>query len=171
LSMATYFFGIPAPLRRFDALIPPEYTPIPIEQRHLTLYYVGPARNVDELCRALRALNVESFIVTFRGLRPFPSHSRPRYLAAVPLEECWSTLQRLRDDLARLVPISDDRYAAFRPHVSIAATRQKPSVDLLRSVERAIRASQAVTETLVVERVCLMRALGGLVEPLCCRSV
>ncbi|MEM0087586.1 MAG: 2'-5' RNA ligase family protein [Thermofilum sp.] len=169
--MGTYFIGFPAPLRALDRFIPPGYTPIPVEHRHMTLSYLGPLRRLDENCLGLRTLVVESFSVEFKGLQPFPSAVKPRFLAAVPVKGDEVLLRDLREKLSLLFSPTADRYSEFRPHVSIAFTRRKPDPELLKAVKKAVKASSAAAERLLVDKLCLMVASGGAVEPVCCISL
>lgn len=166
--MVTYFVGFPAPLVRLDCFIPPGFTPIPVEHRHMTLVYLGPLGGTDEACASLLALAANSFTVKFKGLQPFPSAAKPRYLAAVPVEADEAFLRSLRQMLSPLFSTYADRYADFRPHVSIAFTRRKPDLELLKTVKKATKASSATVEQLLIDRLCLMAASEGAVEPVCC---
>ena len=164
--MATYLVGILAPLRRFDPLIPPGYEPIPLEERHLTLIYLGYLEDSREVAARLkRAASLSPFRLCFRGLEPFPSPLKPRYLAVVPVEESRELLGAVRRAVEELTGLAPrDRYQAFRPHVSIARTRLKPTLELLRAVDRAVRRSRGVSEELVVRQLSLLKAEGGRVS-------
>jgi len=164
--MATYLVGILAPLRRFDPLIPPGYEPIPLEERHLTLIYLGYLEDPREAAARLkRAASLSPFRLCFRGLEPFPSPLKPRYLAVVPVEESRELLGAVRRAVEELTGLAPrDRYQAFRPHVSIARTRLKPTLELLRAVDRAVRRSRGVSEELVVRQLSLLKAEGGRVS-------
>ena len=160
--MPSYLVGFKAPLTAFDKLVEEPYELVPLEYRHLTLLYIGPnpppRRDVEEALAALsRYPEVD---VTFRGLRPFPSFSRPRYLAAVPEDEGpVRALRRIVEPF--LLKYSTDRYTEFKPHVTIARSRAKPSLDLEIVAERIIKGSRRITERLVVREVHLLRAEGG----------
>ncbi len=164
--MTTYFVGFLAPLRAFDRFVPPGFTPIPPEQRHLTLVYLGDRVRAGELRERLELLPpLRPLTVTFKGLEAFPSRSRARYLAAVPTAEGVGALQRLRTEVLRALGAHRDRYSDFKPHVSIAFTRLKPSLELYRSVSRAVRASRSVSETVELRELLLMEAEAGRVRP------
>ena len=158
--MTTYFAAIPAPIRCYDDLIPPSYTPIPLEKRHLTLAYLGPLPDPRAATEALRrAAATQPFTLEFRGLRQFPSPSKPRFLAAVPGPS--SALNRLREAVATaLAHLSKDRWGSYRPHVSIAETRRKADARLIREAEKAVKAAARRRCTLHVEHVALYEASG-----------
>ncbi|RLF02245.1 MAG: hypothetical protein DRK00_10290 [Thermoprotei archaeon] len=161
--MATYLVGIPAPLRRFDPLIPPGYELIPLGERHLTLIYLGHLEDPREAATRLeRAASLSSFKLCFRGLEPFPSPLKPRHLAAVPAGEGRELLEAFRREVEEVTGLSPrDKYHVFRPHVSVARTRLKPTPELFRAVEKAVRRSRAVAEELAVRRLSLFKAESG----------
>lgn len=163
--MATYLIGLLAPLTSFDKFIPPQYTPIPLERRHLTLVYLGDRADPLALSKKLCTLSLPAFTVSFRGLEPFPSASKPRYLAAVPVPRSAAVLARVRSEIADLIGRCTDRYESFRPHVSIAHTRAKASPELYRVVQRAVRASSSTLESIEVRKLCLLKAEAGAVKP------
>jgi len=72
--MVTYFLGFLAPIKAFDRLIPEGFTPMPLNQRHLTLIYLGSSEDLDKLSEEVKALPpLPAFKVTFKGLGAFPS--------------------------------------------------------------------------------------------------
>jgi len=162
--MATYLIGFRAPLTGFDQLVPAGYRLIPIEDRHLTLVYIGPLRRLTEIVKALETLEGAGLLtLTFRGLTALPSLSKPRYLAVLPVEDSAHLLERLRCTLLNAlehVPLNE-RYSVFKPHVSIARLRRKSSFELLRVVERSIRASRRVREEMRVYTLSLLKAERG----------
>jgi len=164
--VATYLVGFLVPLRRFDVLIPPGYEPVPIGERHLTLIYLGHLENPGEAAARLeRVTSLSPFRLCFRGLKPFPSPLKPRYLAAVPVEESRELLGAVRRAVEELTGLAPrDRYQAFRPHVSIARTRLKPSLELLKAVEKVTRKSRNVVEELLIHELFLFKAEGGRIE-------
>jgi len=165
--MTTYFLGFLAPLREFDRFVPEGFSLVPLEQRHLTLVYLGNRVRLGELREKLDALPpIQPFRVTFKGIAPFPSTTRVRYLAAVPDAEGARILQRLRAEAIGVLQANSDRYSVFRPHVSIAFTRLKPTLELFRKVSRAVRASRAANETLEFRELFLMEARAGEARPL-----
>ena len=165
--MTTYFVGFLTPLKAFDKFIPEGFTLVPVERRHLALVYLGERVRVDELREKLEALPpIRPFRATFRGLAAFPSMSKARYLAVVPTAESASLLQSLRDEVVGILQEHRDRYSVFKPHVSIARTRLKPSLELYKRVAKAVRASSLVSETLELRELFLMEAEAGEVRPL-----
>lgn len=165
--MVTYLIGLLAPLKAFDRFIPEHFTPLPLEQRHLTLVYLGHCEDLDALIEEVKALPpLQAFRVVFKGLEAFPSSRKPRYLAAVPSKESAKTLERARAEIANRVRTRPDKYSVFRPHVSIAYTRMKPSLELQIGVERAIKASRSTVEVIEFREIYLMQAEAGEVKPL-----
>lgn len=161
--MTTYFVGIFAPLKGFDKFIPSPYEPIPLEYRHLTLVYLGPLKHLG--CTKgffSRAPPTPKFKLLFQGIEPYPSMAKPRYLAAKPDKASTKQLYDLRVRiLSCMKGTAVDKYETFRPHVSIAYVRAKFSLDLIRCVQRAIKESESVKESLVVEKISLIRAEAG----------
>lgn len=163
--MTTFLIGILAPLSSFNAFIPEDYSPIPLEQRHLTLVYLGELRDVHSVCEKLSGFQARPFKLVFKGLEALPSLYKPRYLAATPTPEGTVKLSSLRGALTHLLEAPADRYGSFRPHVSIAHTRLKPNLDLVERVRRAVRDGASVTEEVEVAALHLLRAEGGRVAP------
>jgi len=157
----TWFLGIPVNIRAFDRFVTPPYILIPHEERHLTLVYLGERKPSQEVLSALTQLKLRGFKVCFRGLTPFPSFRKPRYLVTLP-EEIENILH-LRKLLMRILPqgLISDKYSSYRPHVSIARTRVKPNMELLKLVERIVRDSRNVKEKILVNEICLYEAMGG----------
>ncbi len=153
--MSTYFVGIFAPLKGFDKLIPNPYEPVPLEDRHLTLVYLGSIKHLGDTKSFLPcSIPIPKFKLLFRGIEPYPSMAKPRYLAAKPDKASTKQLYDLRMRiLGCLKGAAVDKYETFRPHVSIAYTRAKPSLDLIRCVRRAIKESESIEESLVVEKI------------------
>ncbi|MEM0458307.1 MAG: 2'-5' RNA ligase family protein [Thermofilaceae archaeon] len=166
--MTTYFIGFFAPLTRFDRFIPPDFTPLPVEQRHLTLLYLGYLPDPIGACIRLSSVRHTKLRLEFQGLQAFPNESKPRYLAAVPTLDSQMLLARLRDGLSQLFPNCEERYRTFRPHVSIAHTRKKASIDLYEAVLKAVKASRTMSESIIVDKLCLMSAREGVVRAVCC---
>ena len=171
--MVTYFIGFPAPIKAFDRFIPEGFTPVPLNQRHLTLIYLGSSEDLDKLSEEAKALPpLPAFKVTFKGLGAFPSLSKPRYLAALPSKESVKILERVRDEISDYIKVSDyirahpDKYSVFRPHVSIAYTRMKPTLELRIRVKRAIRAGRSAVDSIEIREFYLMEAAAGEMKPM-----
>ena len=165
----TFFVGLPAPVTTYDGLVPPYYELVPIKQRHLTLLYFGDLseHEIARVKEVLRSVTREEkpLKLSFHGLVALPSSSRPKHLAIRVVETAG--LSSLGESLRQLLgELEKDRYAEFKPHVTIASTRRKTTLDLLASVEKAIKRSLSIKETLVVGRVALYKAEKGVVEPL-----
>ena len=152
------------PLREYDHLTPPQYELVPLERRHLTLVYLGPLgrgseKYVLKVVAEVARLH-EPFPVRFTGLAALPSLSRPKHLAA--LAEPGARLLALREGLRRrLGALEKDRYTEYRPHVTVASTRAKPDLSLIRKVERALRYSRRIRVLAAARRVALYRAASG----------
>jgi 2'-5' RNA ligase len=164
--MVTYFIGFLAPLKAFDRFIPEGFTPVPLNQRHLTLVYLGSREDLDKLSEEVKAIpSLPAFKVMFKGLGAFPSLSKPRYLAALPSKESVKILERVRDEISDRIRAHPDKYSVFRPHVSVAYTRMKPTLELRIRVERAIRASRSAMDSIEIREFYLMEAAAGEVKP------
>ena len=166
-SVTSYFIGVLAPVKAFDKLIPEEYAPIPLEQRHLTLVYLGKLNEIEGMVGLLESVKpqLRVFRMTFRGLAPFPSYTRPRYLAALPVRESSDLLKQVRSVILDKASFEiHDRYSDFKPHVSIAYTKVKPTLSLLRKLEAVIKRSMRVREEITVSSVSLFKAERGIIE-------
>jgi len=165
--MVTYFIGFLAPIKAFDRFIPEGFTPVPLNQRHLTLIYLGSSEDLDKLSEEAKALPpLPAFKVTFKGLGAFPSLSKPRYLAALPSKESVKILERVRDEISDYIRAHPDKYSVFRPHVSIAYTRMKPTLELRIRVKRAIRAGRSAVDSIEIREFYLMEAAAGEMKPM-----
>ncbi|MEM2371856.1 MAG: hypothetical protein QXY49_03985 [Thermofilaceae archaeon] len=79
--------------------------------------------------------------------------AKPRYLAAKPDKTSTERLYDLRTRILDCVKSSVvDKYEVFKPHVSIAYTRAKPSLDLIEQVQHVIKESKSIKESLIVEK-------------------
>jgi len=167
VAMVTYFIGFLAPIKAFDRFIPEGFTPVPLNQRHLTLIYLGSCEELNKLSEEVKAIPPLSvFTVTFRGLGAFPSLSKPRYLAALPSKESVKVLERVHNEISNRIRAHSDKYSDFRPHVSVAYTRMKPTLELRIKVERVIRAGRSAIDSIEIHEFYLMKAAAGEVKPL-----
>ena len=165
--VASFFIGMSAPVKAFDEFIPEEYVLIPLEQRHLTLVYLGKINEVKGVIRLLESIKPQLRVsrIVFRGLEPFPSYTRPRYLAALPIRESSELLERVRSLILGKARFEiRDRYSNFKPHVSIAYTKVKPTLSLLRKLEAVVRRSTRVREEITISGISLFKAEGGIIE-------
>ena len=159
----TYFIGIPAPIRDFDDLIVDPYTLIPIENRHLTLVYIGKnsltPHDILSIKKAL--IRLKKFSLTFKGLFGYPSLSRPRYLATRPINSYF--LETLRYKIMSSIKETtiNDRYETFSPHVTIAYTRSKCDLNLIRVAEQICKRAKNISCILTVNKIVLYTAEGG----------
>lgn len=166
-GIPTYFVALPMPLKVYDHLAPPQYEFVPLGKRHLTLVYLGPLaasseKYVLKVVAEVARLH-EPFPVRFIGLAAFPSLSRPKHLAA--LAEPEAKLLGLREDLRRrLSALEKDRYAEYRPHVTVASTRAKPDLSLILKVERTVKASRRIRALAAARSIALYRAVSGHIE-------
>jgi len=159
----TYFIGIPAPIRDFDNLIVNPYAPIPIENRHLTLVYIGKnSLTPHDILSVKRTLtHLKKFSLTFKGLFGYPSLSRPRYLATRPVNSYF--LKALRNKIMSSIKETtiNDRYETFSPHVTIAYTRSKCDLNLIRVAEQICKRAKNISCILTVNKIVLYTAEGG----------
>ncbi len=157
--MATYFIGIKAPLACFDNLVREPFRLIPVEQRHLTLIYLGSLRRPKQeiYTRIEKALNrymPRRFTLVFDRLQPYPSWSKIRYIAAIPrfsqrLLDLHQLLKREFHDVLQ------DRWETFSPHVSIAITRWKTDPMVQALVREICEESRTVGQCILqVEEIC-----------------
>ncbi len=155
------FVGFYAPVAVFDDVIAEPYSLIPIGERHMTLVYLGePRSRLDDIASGLKEVLVgeDPLSLVFNKLEPFPSPTKPRYIAAVPAPS--PRLLRLRHKIVLKLG-SSDKYGEFRPHVSIAYTRAKPSLALYRIVENIVRGARGKSQGLVVDSIGLFEARRG----------
>lgn len=133
----------------------------------MTLLYFGSAGKVLNVYEYLQSLKVPSFVIGFKGLQLFQLTSKPRFLAAVPVKNTKQSCTQCRRGFHSFF-----RYRRslqrFQTPVSIAFTQRKARLELLRAVERAAKASSTIVEQLIVERLCLIAAPGGVVKPVSC---
>ena len=158
----TYFIGLPLPVTCYDKLIRSPFKPVPVEERHLTLLYLGSKSLGEEAIKELGEIAgaASRFTLIFEGLKPFPSWSRIRYLAAVPKPNHMLGELRL-SLLRRLGHLGEDRWEAFKPHVSIAYTRLKTSLQLVETVEEIVKAARKVRCMLKTSQLAFYSASRG----------
>lgn len=161
--MTTYFIGIFTPLKGFDKLIPNTYELIPLEHRHLTLVYLGYIKRLNSTENFFTYnIPIPGFKLLFRGIEPYPSMTKPKYLAAKPDKTSAKQLCDLRMKILYCMKTAViDKYEVFKPHVSIAYTRAKPSLDLIEQVQHVIKESKSIEESLMVEKISLVEAKAG----------
>ncbi len=169
--MPTYFIGYPAPLRRFDEFIEEPYKPIPLNQRHLTLLYLGHLRNREKKMLVDKAergpVKIGVIEVCFKSLEAYPSRAKPRYIAVIPTPGCVAKLHKVRKVLGYVFGVYvKDRYEEFRPHVSIAYTRCKPSLELQEKALKIVKKCRGVEEKLILRKLCLFKAEKGFITPI-----
>ncbi|RLE66157.1 MAG: hypothetical protein DRJ38_02345 [Thermoprotei archaeon] len=168
--MPTYFIGFLAPLKKFDMFIEDPYEPIPLNQRHLTLVYLGYLRNSEKrnlLYRIREGLEVETVRAVFDSLGVFPSARKPRYLAALPKPKDADKLLFLRKKLEEFFrEYLKDKYREFKPHVSIAYTRSKADLELREKAAKIVRRCRGVKEILMLDKLYLFQAEKGLISPI-----
>ena len=171
--MVTYFIGFRVYLTDFDRYIPDGYTPINVNQRHLTLIYLGDInahilRKVIfefELC----AKTINPFKICFHRMGAFPSTSRPKYLAIIPRNEDIAKLRKVREHILaaseniRKISKTYNRYQEFKPHVAIAYTKLKPyEIDfkLLNKIVRKVKLNVEYS----IRRITLFKAEEGKIQ-------
>ena len=168
--MTTYFIGFLTPLRKFDVFIEDPYKLIPLNQRHLTLVYLGCLKNSEKRnlhYRIREGLDFESIKVVFTSLGAFPSTQKPRYLAALPELRNVNKLLPLRRKLEEFFKeYVKDRYEEFKPHVSIAHTRSKADLELQEKAAKIVKKCRGVKESLILDKLYLFKAEKGLISPI-----
>lgn len=157
----TWFIGFPTRIRVFDKFISSPYVTIPLKRRHLTLVYLGQQRPPDNVLKIIEELNLRRFKVLFRGIKPFPTYMKPRYLVTVPVEK--EKIIRIRDEIASVIPqyMISDKYTEYKPHVSIAFVRKKPDTSLIFIAYNISKKAKNVSEEINVTRICLYEAIKG----------
>jgi len=165
----TFFIGLPAPVTDYDDFVPSHYELVPVEQRHITLLYLGEISR-RELVKVRETLELISrrkapLKMSLHGLIALPSTSRPKHLA-IRVVKSYDLL-RLRGELRQFLrDMEKDRYTEYKPHITIASTRAKATLNLILSVEKAVRRSLSKKIPLAIEKIALYEAEKGVVEPL-----
>lgn len=163
--MPTFFIGIRAPITCYDHLVKEPFKPIPVEERHLTLAYLGSLRKPKQqvytrLNQLLAQHKPQPFTLTFKQLQPYPSWKKIRYIAAIP-QPC-KQLQNLRQILQQsFQDLLQDKWQTFSPHVSIASTREKTTLHLQALVEKICRNAGKNTCILNIRDIAFYMASGG----------
>ena len=168
--MPTYFIGFLTPLRKFDVYIEDPYKPIPLDQRHLTLVYLGYLKNSEKLDLCYRigeGLDFKAIRVVFASLGVFPSYRKPRYLAALPELKDVDKLLLLRRRLEEFFKeYIKDKYEEFKPHVSIAYTKSKADLELQEKAAKIVKKCRGVEESLILDKLYLFKAEKGSISPI-----
>ena len=163
--MPTFFIGIRAPITCYDHLIKDPFKPIPVEERHLTLAYLGslkkPKQQVyTKLQQLLARHEPQPFTLFFKQLQPYPSWKRIRYIAAIP-QPC-KQLQNLHQLLQyNFQDLLQDKWHTFSPHISIASTREKTTPSLQALVEKICKGASKDTCILNVRDIAFYMASRG----------
>jgi len=163
-GVLTYFYALPIHLEAYEKLSFEYYDAIPIEKRHLTIVYLGAVRKNVALIDLSPAIgSLKAFKLYFKGVIPFPSASSPRYLVA-PVVRGVEKLSELRKAIIEYMSKygikTKDKYADFRPHVSLARLPIKPDLSIHRYVSRVVKQFKNIRDEAVVDKVCLYRAEG-----------
>ncbi|RLE70528.1 MAG: hypothetical protein DRJ37_06385 [Thermoprotei archaeon] len=168
--MPTYFIGFLTPLRKFDAFIIDPYKPIPLDQRHLTLVYLGYLKNSEKRDLSYRigeGLDFKAIRIVFTSLGVFPSTRKPKYLAALPeprdVDKLLSLRRRLEEFFKEYVK---DRYEEFKPHVSIAYTKSKADLELQKKAAKIVKKCRGIKESLTLDKLYLFKAEKGSISPI-----
>ena len=171
--MVTYFIGFRIHLTDFDRYIPDIYTPINVNQRHLTLIYLGDI-NTHILKKVISefescAKTITPFTICFHRMEFFPSTSRPKYLAIIPRNEDIAKLRKVREHILasseniRKISKTCDKYQEFKPHVAIAYTKLKPheiNFKLLNKIVRKVKLNVKYS----IRRITLFKAEEGRIQ-------
>lgn len=125
--MLRLFFGVPIPSSARDALDRiaegvPHARWVPEDNYHVTLSYLGevPARKLEEVEAAARAVRTQPFTLSLESVGVFPRRPPARVLwAGVRAEPLLLRLQRrIERELAELGFLPEAR--KFHPHVTLA---------------------------------------------------
>lgn len=131
------------------------HRPVPGEQVHMTLHFIGdtPAGSLEATLESVRraAAGVRAFSIEIERLATLPEHGAARLLAAVARPQPAAV--ELHDRLARRLASPDRSSKGFLPHLTLC--RFTPP-------NRGFRWDQAVKgPSWKVDRVCVVRSVLG----------
>ncbi len=162
-----YFIGIPVTITKFRKFVRPPYCEIEPSKMHLTLIYLGSRIQQNSLELVFNVIDevaksYKPFKIKVCGLKPFPLYTKPKYLAAVIVNGV-EKLKRLRERIVDLlsayrVPIEDKFLYNFQPHITIATTRVKPSMEVYNLIDKIIRKSRKVSEEVIVKEISVYKS-------------
>lgn len=106
----------------------PGARPVPTEQLHLTLKFMGDVENsmLPDIREALGAISTAPFTVCLKGVGHFPPRGMPRvlWLGIEPTPEIIALRNRVEKTLADIGIPRDSR--KFSPHITIARLKNSP---------------------------------------------
>ncbi|RLE57997.1 MAG: hypothetical protein DRJ40_01980 [Thermoprotei archaeon] len=154
-----YIVAIKVNLGPYLKYVEPPLEPEPVEKHHVTILYIGDRKLSSEVLRELseKIGTVPPFRIVFRGSRLYPSPAKPRALAA-PVVEGIEKLSRIRtiaiEVLRRYGIQPEDRYLGeFSPHSTYARIRAKPTVELVKLLEKIVKQTSRIEVEQVVKHV------------------
>ena len=125
--------------------------PVDVKNIHFTLQFLGEITesNMEEIQKALKSIEFESFMLEFRGIGAFPKPKFPRVVWVGTDENGGEQLRKLSEQVENaLSPLGFKKDKAFKPHVTIFRIKKKVgdiSKDL-ESFENMSYGSQKITQ-------------------------
>lgn len=106
----------------------PGARPVPTEQLHLTLKFLGDVENsmLPDIREALGTINVTPFPLCLKGVGHFPPRGKPRVLwvGITPALEVTTLRNKVEKALADIGIPRDSR--KFSPHITLARLKESP---------------------------------------------
>lgn len=131
--MIRLFIALPVPkeikpfLHRMGCSLP-YAKPVPEEQIHLTLRFIGDVEGAGflDIKQSLTTVTVNSFGMTIQGVGHFPPRGKPRVVwAGVRPVEPIQTLKRRIDTCLKTCGLAPDK-RKFSPHITLARLKGTP---------------------------------------------
>lgn len=106
----------------------PNARPVPEDQLHLTLKFIGEVENsrLLDICDALKSINHPQFPLSLRGVGTFPPRGTPRVLWAgvAPAKNSVALRNSIERTLGNIgIPRGKKKYT---PHITLARLRNSP---------------------------------------------
>ena len=120
------------------------------ESLHITLKFIGekPSEAVDNIKRALVAINSQALELTFRGYGFFPTTKSPRvFWVGIESGPQLATLARSVDEAMQELGIAKEDHA-FSPHLTLARGGGRSGAPRRQHYDRANRNFQRLQEKL-----------------------
>ena len=165
-----YFIAIPLTLKQFTKIIREPYYAIEDSKLHITLIYLGNLlheRGVRTVLQILKRVSNEfrQFTITVQGVKPFPSYDKPKNLAAL-ITQGSDILCRIRSALLKelnrySINVHDRYISSFRPHITFAQTRVKPSMELYKVLDKIIKEGKRIKERVLIKSIALYESKGA----------
>lgn len=133
---------LPEPVRRLLGELPEPASAVrwtPVEQRHITLRFIGDLGRDEtgRLVERLRRVVVQSFVLPVQGVGAFPLKGHPRVLW-VGVGSGHPRLHQLRqrvDDTVLMAGVPMD-VSTFHPHVTLGRCREGADAEVARWLRR-----------------------------------